>query len=150
MRAEAGTLSGGRLGGLTTALRSRTTCRSRGGGRRILDRPSVESQQASIDRLRREIAELRASRKRIVLAADAERRALERALHETVHQQLIALAVNMQLAVEAADADPTAAKTLLEAMGGDVKSALDDTAKLAQRMYPPLLDGGGLAAALRT
>jgi len=67
-----------------------------------------------------------------------------------VQQHLVALAVNLQLAGRLADADPVAAKALVEAMEGDVQQALDETAQLAQRIYPPLLDAGGLAAALRS
>ena len=48
-----------------------------------------------------------------------------------------------------ADADPAAAKALLDEMGRDVQQAMDETAQLAQRIYPPLLEAGGLAAALR-
>jgi signal transduction histidine kinase len=45
--------------------------------------------------------------------------------------------------------DPAAAKTLLEELGRDVQQALDETGRLAQRIYPPLLEAGGLTAALR-
>jgi signal transduction histidine kinase len=48
------------------------------------------------------------------------------------------------------DTDPAAAKALLEEMGNDVQQALDETAELAQRIYPALLDVRGLAAALRS
>jgi two-component system NarL family sensor kinase len=47
------------------------------------------------------------------------------------------------------DTDPAAVKALLEEMGRDVQQALDETARLTQRIYPPLLEAGGLAAALR-
>jgi signal transduction histidine kinase len=114
-----------------------------------LKRSRVESQQASIDRLHREITELQASRTRLVLAADAERRAIERALHEGVQQHLVALAVNLQVALGLVDSDHAAAKALLERMQGDVQCALDEAALLAQRIYPPLLDASTLAAALR-
>lgn len=100
--------------------------------------------------LREEMAELRASRARLVQAADADRRRLERDLHEGVQQDLIALAVNLQLASRLADTDPAAAKALLAEMRRDVQQALDETARLAQRIYPPLLETGGLAAALRS
>jgi signal transduction histidine kinase len=92
---------------------------------------------------------LHASRKRLLLAADAERRRIERDLHEGVQQHLVALAVNLQLAGELTDADPAAAKTLLAEMGRDVQQALDETAQLAQRIYPQL-DAVGLAATLRS
>jgi signal transduction histidine kinase len=103
-----------------------------------------------LDRLRVEIERLRASRKRLVLAADADRRTIERDLHEGVQQHLVALAVNLQLAGQAADSDPAAAKALLEEMGRHVQQALDETALLAQRIYPATLEAGGLAALLRS
>jgi signal transduction histidine kinase len=115
-----------------------------------LDAGHVESLRERLDRLHLEIAELHASRRRLVLAADADRRMIERELHERVQQHLVALAVNLQLAHESADADPAAAKGLLAEMGRDVQQALDDAAQLAQRIYPPLLEAGGLAAALRS
>jgi signal transduction histidine kinase len=98
-----------------------------------------------LDRLRAEIEELRAARKRLALAYDADRRAIEHDLHEGVQQHLVALAAKLQLA-----ADPVVATTLLEEMRSDVQQALDETARLAHRIYPPLLEAGGLAAALRS
>ena len=83
------------------------------------------------------------------MAADADRRRIERELHDGPQQHLVALAVNLQLARQLADADPAAAKALLDEMGRDVQQALDETGKLAHRIYPPLLEAGGLAAALR-
>jgi signal transduction histidine kinase len=74
---------------------------------------------------------------------------LERVLHEGVQQHLVALSVNLQLAKSLA-ADPAAARPLLEEMEGDVQHALDEAAQLAQRIYAPLLEVGGLAAALRS
>jgi signal transduction histidine kinase len=106
--------------------------------------------QEALERLRLEVEELRASRKRLVLAADADRRRIERDLHDGVQQHLVALAVKLQLAGPLVDADPAAAKELVEEMGRDVQQALDETAQLAQRIYPPLLDARGLAAALRS
>jgi signal transduction histidine kinase len=103
-----------------------------------------------LDRLRVEIEGLHASLKRLVLAADADRRTIERDLHDGVHQHLVALAVNLQLAGQAADSDPAAAKALLEEMGRDVQRALDETALLAQRIYPATFETGGLAALLRS
>lgn len=103
-----------------------------------------------LDRLRVEIESVRASRKRLILAADTDRRTIERDLHDRVHQHLVALAVNLQLAGQAAESEPAAAKTLLEEMGRDVQQALDETALLAQRIYPATLGTGGLAALLRS
>ena len=125
----------------------RTTSHLRGG--RLLDARHNEALPETLDGLRHEVDELRASRERLVLAADADRRGIERALHEGVHQHLIALAVSLQLVEPLADNDP-AAKALVGDMRRAVQEALDETARLAQHIYPPLLDGGGIAAAVRS
>ena len=101
-----------------------------------------------IERLHAELAELRASRARLVVAADADRRSIERELHGGVQQQLVALAMRLQLAQSALDSDPAAARALLEEIGRDVQEAIDEASHLAQRIYLPLLELG-LAAALR-
>ncbi len=104
----------------------------------------------AFERLRAEVAELRASRARLILAADADRRAIERDLHDGVHQHLVALAVNLQLVGRAEESDPAAAKTLFEEMSRDIQQALDETALLAQRIYPTTFEANGLAALLRS
>jgi signal transduction histidine kinase len=109
----------------------------------------VEASHEALDRLGHEVDELRASRERIVRAEDDERRSLERDLHDGPQQDLIALAVNLQLARELVERDPGTAADLLEDMGRDVQRALERTALLAHRIYPPLLETGGLGAALR-
>jgi signal transduction histidine kinase len=93
--------------------------------------------------------QLRRSRARLIAAADSERRLIERELHDGVEQQLIALAVNVQLARRLADSDATAAGELLEEIGRDVHHALASVQVLARRVYPPLLDARGLGTALR-
>jgi signal transduction histidine kinase len=94
--------------------------------------------------------QLRPAEERLVLAADADRRAIERDLHDGVHQHLVALATTLQLARLAGDSDPPSVKALLEEMDRDVRQALDETALLAQRIYPSTLELGGLAALLRS
>jgi signal transduction histidine kinase len=105
--------------------------------------------QQELDRLRIEVERLRAARQRLVLAADADRRAIERDLHGGVHQTLVALATTLQLARLEADSDPATVKARLEEMSRDVRQALDETALLAQGIYPSALELGGLAALLR-
>lgn len=102
------------------------------------------------DRLRLEVAELRESRKRLALAADAERRSIELALHGGVQQQLVALAANLEDAAGSVVADPEATKVLLAQTGRDARQALEDARALAHRIYPPLLEAGGLGPALRS
>jgi signal transduction histidine kinase len=87
---------------------------------------------------------------RLVLAADADRRTIERELHSGVHQYLVALATTLQLARRAADSDPAAFNALLDEMERDVRRALDEASLLAQRIYPSALELGGVAALLRS
>lgn len=103
----------------------------------------------SFDELRLELDELRASRARVVAAADAERLSIERDLHDGPQQHLVALAVNLQLARQLVDSDPDGARELLDAIGRDVREALENVRELAHRIYPPLLLDRGLAEALR-
>lgn len=111
---------------------------------------NAETPQESLDRLSVEVEELRASRERLVRAADDERRRIERELHDGPQQHLVGLAVNLELARGLADSDPAAVKERLDEMGRDVRRALDEAARLAHRIYPPLLETGGLGTALRT
>ena len=106
--------------------------------------------QRELDRLRVELDKLQESRRRLVLAADADRRAIERDLHDGVHQHLIALAVSLQLAGQAARSDPARLTALLDEMSSAVQAALDETAELAQRIHPATLEAGDLAALLRS
>ena len=103
-----------------------------------------------LDRLRAEVVDLRASRRRLAEIDDAERRRIERELHRGVQQHLVALAANLQLAAGLIGADPPAAGTLLEEMARDLDLALAEARDLAQHIYPPLLDSGGLAVAIRS
>jgi len=106
--------------------------------------------QNATERLLLELAELRASCKRLVLAGDADRRALERELHDGVQQRLVALAVDVQRAAGLMAADPAAARAVLDELRAGLQSALDDAAQLAERIHPPLLEAGGLVSALRS
>ncbi len=96
-----------------------------------------------VDRQRGEIAELRASRKRLAEAEHDDRRAIERALHDGVQQHLVALAVDLQHLVGLLDREPAS-------VAANVRDALAETAELAQSVYPALLEGRGLVNALRS
>src|SRR5262249_6447396 len=97
----------------------------------------------------RQAVALQESLDRLLLAADEDRWAIERDLHDGVQQHLISLAVNLQLARTSADDDPAATVVLIEQMRDDVQQALDETMRLAQRVYPSLFERAGLAVALR-
>src|SRR5207302_5074237 len=88
--------------------------------------------------LRATIDELRASRRRLVEAQDAERRRIERNLHDGAQQQLIALTIHLALLEQSAD-DPAAVKELVPAVKNGIRAALDDLRDLARGIYPPLL-----------
>jgi signal transduction histidine kinase len=102
------------------------------------------------NRTQDEIAALRRSRRRVAEAANADRRGIERDLHDGVQQHLVALAVDLQHLAGLAHGDPAAAKALLDELAANVRGALDETTKLATRVYPPMLDGRGLASTLRS
>jgi signal transduction histidine kinase len=104
--------------------------------------------QASLDELRLKAEELQASRARIVAAADAERRRIERNLHDGAQQRLVAVAVKLGLARRLVDADPEQTMGMLDELREELKDAVDELRNLAHGIYPPLLMDQGLAAAL--
>lgn len=83
------------------------------------------------------------------MAADAERRDIERALHEGVQQDLVGLAANLEVAAASVDSDPAAAKALLDELQREARRALTEMRELATRVFPALLEAGGLVAELR-
>jgi signal transduction histidine kinase len=104
--------------------------------------------QASLDELRETNEELRASRVRIVAAGDAERRKLERNLHDGAQQHLVALAVKLRLAKDAVVDDPADAEAMIDEVRADLQEAIAELRALAHGIFPPLLMSGGLAEAL--
>ena len=104
--------------------------------------------QESLEELRETNNELRASRVRIVAAGDAERRKLERNLHDGAQQHLVALAVKLRLAKDAVVDDPEDAEAMIDEIRGDLQEAITELRSLAHGIYPPLLVSGGLSEAL--
>jgi len=94
-------------------------------------------------------AELRASRTRLLLNADAERRAIESVLHDGIQQELVAIAVKLQLARRLAHSEPTAAQSLLDEIEQEVRDALDGVRAVSDAIYPSVLAARGLAEAVR-
>ena len=98
-----------------------------------------------------QLRELRDSRARIVDAGDAERRRLERNLHDGAQQRLLALSYDLRLAgAGAADDEDEQLVALFDAAGGETASALDELRELAHGIYPAILTEAGLAPALET
>lgn len=104
--------------------------------------------QASLDEVQRQAAELQASRGRIVAAADAARRKIERDLHDGAQQRLVALKVKVSLASRVVEKDVDRAGAILGELGGDLDEAIQELRDLAHGIYPPLLADSGLGAAL--
>jgi signal transduction histidine kinase len=99
--------------------------------------------------LRASIDELRASRRRLVEAQDAERRKIERNLHDGAQQQLVALAIQLNLLAESAG-EPELVRQAIPDLKAQLSAALDDLRALARGIYPPLLADQGLVMALRS
>ena len=104
--------------------------------------------EALVD-LRRVNDELRVSRARMVSAADAERRRIERDLHDGAQQQLVSLAIGLRLVRDLVTEDAEAADELIGEMAEQVSAAIAEVRNLAQGIYPPLLRSSGLSEALR-
>jgi signal transduction histidine kinase len=91
---------------------------------------------------------LAASRARIVGAGDAERRRLERNLHDGAQQRLVSLALQLRLTQSALERRPEAVAGLLEEAQAELARALDELRELARGIHPAILTDRGLGPAL--
>ncbi len=105
--------------------------------------------QTTLNELRKQADALRESRARIVASGDAERRRVERNLHDGAQQHLVALAVNLRLARDIIADDPAAGAEMLDELAGEVQETIQELRELAHGIYPPLLVDSGLVEALR-
>ncbi|HEU5387516.1 MAG TPA: histidine kinase [Streptosporangiaceae bacterium] len=105
--------------------------------------------QTTLDALRKQADELRESRARIVASGDAERRRVERNLHDGAQQHLVALAINIRLTRDIVAEDPEGAGEMLGQLAEDVQATIKELRELAHGIYPPLLADNGLGDALR-
>jgi signal transduction histidine kinase len=95
-----------------------------------------------------QVSELQDARSRIIAAADAERRRIERDLHDGAQQRLVALALNLRMAEQrAAKGDPQAAELVRQAVE-EANLALKELRDLARGIHPAILTDRGLPAAL--
>ena len=88
------------------------------------------------------LAELQASRGRIVAAGDAERRRLERNLHDGAQQRLVALAMQLRMIQADIRRDPAAAEALVTSASGELAQSLEELRELARGIHPAVLDYG--------
>lgn len=98
--------------------------------------------------LRASVEELRASRARIVEAGYAERRRVERDLHDGAQQRLVALTMNLRLARNKLDSDPRATAELLDEGLEELAAATSELRELARGIHPAVLSDRGLEAAI--
>jgi PAS domain S-box-containing protein len=89
-----------------------------------------------------------ASRARIVEASDAERRRLERNLHDGAQQRLVAVSLTLRLAEARLERDPEAARSLLHGADAELGAALKELRELARGLHPAVLVDHGLRPAL--
>ncbi len=92
--------------------------------------------------------ELTASRARIVQAGDAERRRLERNLHDGAQQRFVSLALGLRLAESRLVDDPAAAAELLAQASGELALGLEELRELARGIHPAILTDRGLTPAV--
>jgi PAS domain S-box-containing protein len=101
------------------------------------------------DRKRQE-AEVRASRSRIVAATDAARRRLERNLHDGAQQRLAALSLSLRLAESRLPDDAEKAQEILVGARDELTQALEELRELARGLHPNVLTDRGLGPALES
>jgi signal transduction histidine kinase len=109
--------------------------------------PALENVRLDLE-LQERLEDLRASRQRIVAAQDAERRRLERDVHDGAQQQFVAIAVSLRVAQELVESDPAEARALLDELRLQANDALSTLRDLARGIYPPALVDRGVTAAL--
>jgi signal transduction histidine kinase len=107
---------------------------------------ALENERLQAD-LRARLEELQGSRLRVIEAADAERRRLERNLHDGAQQRLASLALELAMLNEELDPDSAAQRLLEQAQNGLVES-LDELRELARGIHPAVLTDHGLGIAL--
>jgi PAS domain S-box-containing protein len=93
-------------------------------------------------------AELKASRARIVDAADAARRKIERDLHDGAQQRLVSMALEVRIARGRAEHEPSSAVPFLEHLGEELSEASAELRELARGIHPAVLTERGLAPAV--
>jgi PAS domain S-box-containing protein len=136
---------GGRLWGALIASTRHAEGMAEGSERRLCDFADLVAQALSNADAYDKLA---ASRSRIVEAGDAERRRLERNLHDGAQQQLVSLAVHLRLVEARLAGDPARARQELVDARDQLARALDELRELARGIHPAILTDGGLAPAL--
>ena len=112
---------------------------------RVLELDADERQKRELQTL---LDDLRAAQRRVAAAGDAERRRVERDLHDGAQQRLMAIRLELGLVRELLDRDPGAAGQRLDELHHELDATVEQLRELAHGLYPPLLASDGLHAAL--
>jgi signal transduction histidine kinase len=108
-----------------------------------------ESQETRRARqLRERVDDLRTARRRVIDAADAERRRIERDLHDGAQQRLVAMTLTLGLAESRVRSDPESAAKLIAQAREEAQHAISELRELARGIHPALLSERGLGAAV--
>jgi signal transduction histidine kinase len=100
--------------------------------------------------LKASVADLAASRARIVETADAERQRIEHSLHDGAQQHLVGMRLRLELAADLIGSYSERGARMLAEIGTQMDEALEEVRNLAKGVYPPLLPEHGLAEAIRS
>ncbi len=136
---------GGRLWGALVASTTRPDGLAAGLEQRLCDFADLVAQAVSNADAYDKLA---GSRARIVEAGDAERRRLERNLHDGAQQRLVSLALQLRMVEGSFESNPTRARQDLTEAREQLTQALDELRELARGIHPAILTDGGLAPAL--
>jgi signal transduction histidine kinase len=102
---------------------------------------ALENEQMHVESEAR-LAELQASRERLLTAGDAERRRLERNLHDGAQQRLVALSMQLRLLQGRIREDPSTAEALVTTASDELALSLEELRDLARGLHPAVLDHG--------
>jgi signal transduction histidine kinase len=141
------TIGGLTLAGLVIFLAAPWVTRSAAGADVALARALLSPSRSDV--LARRVASLSVSRDEVVDAADAERRRIERDLHDGTQQRLVSIAMNLGLARTTLASDvPGPLRETIEQVHEEAKHALSELRDVVRGMHPAVLDELGLDAAL--
>jgi signal transduction histidine kinase len=136
---------GGRLWGVLAAATATDDPLPKGLEQRLCDFADLIAQAlANADAYEK----LAASRRHVVEVADAERRRLERNLHDGAQQRFVSVALQLHMAAARLENDPRAAREVLAAAKGDLDQGLAELRELARGIHPAVLTERGLGPAL--
>ena len=115
--------------------------------RDMTSRLRAEQERLQAEAERAHATELAASRRRLVEAADAERRRLGRDLHDGAQQRLVNVVIDLQMALAEPDA-PADSRALVSAALDETRAAIEDLRELATGLHPSILANRGLRGAI--